>query len=43
MKVQILAGGGGGGRCDCSWAKNGCGSNDRTRCWNVCCGKKRST
>ena len=27
------------GRCDCSWARWGCGRNDGSRCWRVCCGR----
>ncbi|CAF0921130.1 unnamed protein product [Brachionus calyciflorus] len=30
--------------CNCSWTngRRNCGTNDDSRCWKVCCGKKRS-
>lgn len=32
-------GGGDGGDCDCGWAAGGCGDDDGSRCWDVCCGE----
>ena len=28
--------------CDCGWASRGCGRNDGSRCWIVCCDKRRA-